>query len=338
MDTESLLWAAKSGIQKAIRRSDLNLAKTCFEVLWKEPKGRSWLKWRLPILVEEEMWYFTPECFKFLKDHSDLKNHEAKRKPWLKFIYTLCLMPKSKDSEPLYYLAMSNAKPPNAEVADFRKLLKDNAGKSAYDIAKALSQRAMSGDIGLTDYEMAGVELMVTRSKSGGLPTDPWACLSCIYLIYNRGIGEYEVQAKLKEAYKGVSTKPERLMVFPWWIFDMHTRIGKKMIRRFPLTGELDFMTHDLLEKVVFLFESAYVPREKIDAQDVKAEADCFESILWVPYMKNELSGHEKPVKEIKRLWKASIRPKLEKSILSEMGRTGASFTAKPEQKELPFK
>lgn len=338
MDTETLLWAAKSGIQKAIRRSDLNLAKTCFDILWKEAKGRSWLKWRLPILTEEEAWYFTPECHFFLKKHSDLKNPESERKHWLKFIYTLSLIPKSKDSEPLYFLAISDAKPPNAEVADFRKLLKDHKGQSAYDIAKALSQRAMSDDIGLTEYELAGIELMVSRSKSGGLPTDPWACLSCIYLIYNRGIGEYEVQAKIKEAYKAVSGKPEPLSELPWWIFDMHTRIGKKAIRRFPLTGELDFMSHDLLETVVFLFESAYVPREKLNAQEVKTETDCFETILWVPYMKNELAGHGKPAKEIKRLWKDSIRPKLEKTILDEMRRADVVFLNKPEQKELPFK
>jgi len=333
---ESKLWAAKSAIQKAIRRSDLDLLKTSFDVLWGEKKTRSWLKWRLPILVEEEMWYYIPECARFLAEHGDVKNHQAVRKQWLKFLYTMALLPKSKDSEPLYYLSISNCDPPHAEVEDFRAFLKDHADSTAYECAKALSKRAMSEDIGLTDYELDGIKLMVQRSKEGGLPTDAWACLSAIYLLLNRGVGAFEVREATKQAHKSVKQKPAGVQSFPWYVFDQHTRIGAKVLRLFPFeNGEKSFMERALLGKLMFLFESAYIPREQINAQPVTATADCFTSVLWVPYINNELRGRGKPVKALKEHWATSIRPRLKNRILDEMNLNGMNFINPPEQMEL---
>lgn len=335
---ESVLWAAKSGLQKAIRRSDLSLVKTCFEVLWGTPKGRSWLKWRLPILAEEDVWYMVPECQIFLNKYGDIKRHTVVKKEWLKFLFTLALVPKSKDSEPLYYLAVSKMENPPAEVSGFRKFLAEDrkAAATPYDMAKILSHRVFSGDIDLTDYEMEGITLMVKRSQEGGLQSDPWCCLSCIYLIMNRGIGEYEVKETIDKAYRSVKERPVSLNSFPWWVFDQHTALGKKVTQRFPFTDDQrKYANVHLLRKMMFLFESAYIPRERFNPVELKSGADCFESILWVPYMINELRGRGKPVKAFKGLWESEYRPKLQNLIEDEMRRSGMLFIHEPEQQEL---
>jgi hypothetical protein len=53
MDKWGFISGCRSGIQKAVRRGDLDLAKTCFDVLWNSREERSWFKWRLPVIVAE---------------------------------------------------------------------------------------------------------------------------------------------------------------------------------------------------------------------------------------------------------------------------------------------
>jgi hypothetical protein len=74
MKREDELFGARSGIQKAIRRGDIDLAKTCFDLLWSEKSHQTWLKWRITVLVNEESWWLIGE----LSDFLSLKTAEEK--------------------------------------------------------------------------------------------------------------------------------------------------------------------------------------------------------------------------------------------------------------------
>lgn len=47
----------KSGLQKSVRRGDLQLLRLCFHRLWE--LDRRWVLWRLPIICAEESEWFT---------------------------------------------------------------------------------------------------------------------------------------------------------------------------------------------------------------------------------------------------------------------------------------
>ena len=87
---DDLTFGSRSGIQKAVRRGDLDLVKTCLDVLWDIPAQSNWLKWRVYTIVIEEAPYMAGELSKVV-------NSEATKQDWYKFFFSLALVPKAKE-------------------------------------------------------------------------------------------------------------------------------------------------------------------------------------------------------------------------------------------------
>lgn len=91
LSPSDFLYGCRSGIQKAIRRGDLPLAKQCFDALWANKAQRAWLKWRTVAIVQEECSYYLGELAEFLEKKSD------DEREWRRIFYEVTLTLKNKD-------------------------------------------------------------------------------------------------------------------------------------------------------------------------------------------------------------------------------------------------
>jgi hypothetical protein len=290
MNSDDLLYGSRSGIQKAIRRGDLNLARTCFEILWADKAQRNWLKWRLPVLVAEEAWFFAGELGDFLA--SEPGDDE---RAWRKFIYRLTLVTKSKDAHGLYACA----------TLDFPTELEDNLSRVlAWELAQMHKAHLKAGDDPLTvmretfsnldskvsfsPYAKRGIQRLVGRAFSGGMIGDKWMILACIFLFASRRVTKSKVliqeQVGLARWRKSNgSGKPKRVNL-PWYAFDMHTQLGKIALSIFMKRKAKDFgiATRDDCEEIWFFLESGYVPPElQKEATGDAEKIKCHETFWW---------------------------------------------------------
>jgi len=235
MKLDDILFGSRSGIQKAIRRSDLSLARTCFEVLWSNSVHRNWLKWRLPVLVMEEAWYYGGELSSFLSSKPDDVNK------WKEFIYYLTLIPKNKDAGAV----MSFAKHPSL-------LSKEESGGLIEDVRKWMAvgdEKGIDAAVQGLSSVLLGERSPCLRMKRGcgdfqiqsvfwWYAGDRFAFLSAMLLIKHIGINQKVVLRTRNESVgrytkKNGAVPPKILKKIPWYSFDMHTQAGIIAMRSF---------------------------------------------------------------------------------------------------------
>ncbi len=237
MNRDDLCYGARSGIQKAVRRGDLDLGKTCFDLLWSEKEHQSWLKWRAAILVTEEAWHLAGELATIMT------NKDATERDWRKFVYQVVLAPKSKDSVGLWCLSTLHRRFRNKHMD--RGMVR-HPEMTLMDRVMAESKKDGKGDVKLaaeiaydwakeridTDYEKAAIRFLRNRSGWGGMMGDRYFCIATILLIGLRRLCQADVLASIQDgaslwaARVGARRKP-RTVELPWYIFDMHTQLGK---------------------------------------------------------------------------------------------------------------
>lgn len=312
MDEKDLRYGAHSGIQKAIRRGNLDLAFTSFELMWEEKFHRNWLKWRMPILVEEEAWYLLGEFAEFIKDKPEGK------KEWKKFIYTLTIGIKSKDTEGLWRSAKEGLGDQNhTEIILMKQWLDEidkrggEPGEVAEDLWKwCLEQRSFS------DYEKGALDLMKLRLNQGGMLGDRFCCTAAMILIATRGLKKEEVQKRINkdfEQWKKDFGKSPKKIDFPWWIFDMHTAKGKWALNIFAKKycgkgKKYPNFERDDIKLLWFCNVSGHIPSTLIKVAKVKKDSSCFDTMWWIYVLKFKLTmGGNTPERNIK-LWKEEIK------------------------------
>lgn len=320
MKEGDFLYGCHSGIQKAIRRGDLNLAKTCFDAMWADVEHRNWLKWRMAILVEEEMWYMTGELAEFL--HADSKEEID----WRRFVYQLVLCPKSKDPEALLYLAQNEEytveHPELAEARVWVNRLKDEPLPS---VADELFDEMMGGDQfgfgALTRYELDAARLMKTRTRAGGMVGDKQACLVTMVLIAMRRLDRDAVKDIVKASTNVTIPKPHTVNL-PWYCFDMHTMVGKWassifMKRTAPRLKLDEELSKEKFEDIWFYFESAVVPIKdlKLVAFSMDRKLHFTESMWWGEIIKQSVPFGKKTAKEVKALWDSKLKREIESLV-----------------------
>jgi hypothetical protein len=316
MNEADRVYGSRSGIQKGIRRGDLDLVHTCFETLWQEKSQRNWLMWRAATLVTEDAWQMIGELAELLKSKS------KEKEDWRKFIYRLCFATKSKDACGLWFGLNRGVKFPEGhveveEAMTWRGMAEeDDQLRLSQDIYETYSQ-----DAGLTDYAREGMRVMFGRSKMGGMLGDRLVCLSGMLLISIRGIDKDEIMDDIKSnasrwKEKNGRSKPQ-IVELPWYAFDMHTQAGKIASNIFMKHSASKYNIEKVrFEKLWFHMESAKIPKEMIRiVKEPPALMTCFDTAWWLPFVAKSISFNNYTPRTAINIWKTKMRDDIKGAV-----------------------
>jgi len=296
---DDLLYGAHSGLQKAVRRGDLDLCKTCFDLLWSEKKHRDWLKWRVSSIVLEEAWFFGGKLKRLQKSKS------SEEKDWRKFFYELCLIRKVKDAGAIWEIPFNDSDSAELILAEkWRKKYGSpwdaDISSLGYSLASACRESRE-----LSEYESMSLEVFESRASMGGMFGDRVVAVGSILLLMTRTVDEAIVDDLIDKGVKSWTKKKgrrPRTVNLPWYVFDMHTQVGKiamSVVKK----KKKELIPDDLLA-VWFLLESAYIP-ESLRVENLETP-NAFEEKWWPIHKKSELE--QQGGKDMIQIWDDSLR------------------------------
>jgi len=287
MTDNDLIYGARSGIQKAIRRGDLDLCKTSFDLIWPEKEHRNWLKWRTPVLIGEEAFHFAGEAAQLIKEKSN--DEEA----WRKLLYRLTLIRKNKDAGGLEFLGRMEKIPGEENFSrqhlwELRQMraayaMGDDPGTAATALFKEFTEKNI-----ITSYWLAGMEVLRNRVFAGGMLGDRWMLVASLILMASRPCSKKKITSEEKWGIKrwvtSAGKRKPRMMDLPWYVFDMHTQAGKIVLSAFAkhYQEQFKFASTRGVEVVWFHMESGLIPDDFQVPVDVDEETvGCVQSSWW---------------------------------------------------------
>jgi len=316
---DDLLYGARSGIQKGIRRGNLDLVKTCFDILWNDKQQRNWLKWRLTVLVFEECWPMLGELHEF---YESKPTEEAQ---YRKFIYQLALATKSKDApiQMLINAPSENFTPEQWNHYELRnvKILHDKIENDdpTTVVDSLFEECVISSPRGkITDYERNAIRLVRKRVGMGGMLGDRMSCLSVMMLISFRGLNpqftKADIKAGAKRWYKRIRRKRQpKTVTLPWYCFDMHTQAGKIGGRIFEKhkMGKYPGLEPSNFYMIWFFCASGVMEKSlirwKTHGFESATQFDPYDTVWWIPLMKHHLTYGTNDARATKSLWDKSM-------------------------------
>lgn len=314
MHDSDFIYGCRSGIQKGVRRGDLDLVNTCFEALWeKNDQHCDWLKWRLWSITIEESWQLIGELFKLLQTEN------LSKADWKRFAFRLCIATKSKDAPGLWEYITHNGRSTHAEFRELRFFRREADSNHAGDYLKmvhSVYEAYLNGtdERQLSEYEDGGLTVLFNRARGGGMLNDRYYALTAMILLFLRGIDEEAVAQDLREGrdhwVKSVNgrTKP-KLVNLPWYVFDKHTSVGREVIGRvlsqWNSRGEKALNEHEL-SLIWFYLESAKTGIDRIRIKNpLKTHnPSSFDSIWWIVNIRNRLTLGSFGPRDCVDLWK----------------------------------
>jgi hypothetical protein len=319
MNKKDFLHGCHSGVQKAIRRSDIDLLKTTVSTMWAEKEHRDWLKWRTTILAEEECYQMLGELGQFYDTRPGDNESE-----WMKMLTMLALVDKSKDTESLYFLAGMNDLPEeyyeHPEMKELRNYLKvglDDPSK----IATAMYEDLVEAVPDLTEYERCAMLTMKSRAASDGMMADRFSCLAGMQLIARRRLPEYLISKHVEDAIARYDGRIPQMVNLPWDVFDMHTQVGRIASDVFMKNYSKKYpgMSKEIFENIWFFFESAWNKHDQLVAFDLDRKLTCFDSMRWPIMIEKWVAFGNCSAMEAKKLWNQEMKPQLQKIVLREL-------------------
>lgn len=310
MNQKTYQHGCRSGIQKAIRRCDLGLAKTCFDALWADKESRAWLKWRTAVLVNEDVWFMLGAFSEFLG------GKPVSEDEWWEFVRTLVVVNKQKDTEGLLYYTrggMDFEAREHVEAKWMRRILattKDPnkmADMVGYDIADNYE---------LTDYEKKALRLLWHRSKGGGgMLGDRRAMVAGMILIATRGLPKAAIESHIAFCKRSFFKKKiKKLKQLPWYVFDMHTRPGliglSAWVKKWKSSIGIDYAQ---MSNIWFKLESAKL--ERWVAAELKDKPAWTENMWWPRLVDRNLRTGEYSGDQIRGMWVDPLRPTLKEAV-----------------------
>jgi hypothetical protein len=309
MNEDDYIQGCYSGIQKAIRRGDLNLAYTCFESLWSEKEHRNWLKWRMTSIIQEDAYPLVgwlADTYPKLKGTDEVQE----KRGWKKLVYLVTLAPKQKDGSGLKWVSLNTKrkKDEHPELKMARKWLapfNKEGGDPAKVAADLFDHLVNDFPEDFSEYEKGALTLLKARAERGGMLSDRQCSIATMILIASRGLDKEDVQTVMRksiEPFEKSGMKPLTVNL-PWYTFDVHTVAGKMattaLSRRF-LKG---YEKSDV-EGLWFFAESAYTPKELAGFSKLKAAPTPWDCMWWPIAMKERLACGGKTAKEHLSLWR----------------------------------
>jgi hypothetical protein len=233
------VWVARSGIQKAIRRSNAVLLEDCFDAVYSV--DRDFIARRASVFAGEECWPLISQVMKFAKMSYDLAKKGStveqrnKSRDYLRAACRLvCMAEKDKDAaalasfsynEQLRAMLHLNDDLRKEQLSMYDLYYKRCAGGEAREVWKELTELV---------YKLSNDELNIAtgfakqRYFMKGMTNEEAKFLAIPILIlteHRDGLPVCELNMKLKFKGSGRET-------LPLYAFDQHTRIGKTALYR----------------------------------------------------------------------------------------------------------
>lgn len=298
---------ARIGLAVAIRRFDLSLLKTCFDILWgKDPISldRNWLRWRLPIIIMHEACYLMGEYVEFQNRITKQKivvNSKQEERAYRAFLYKLSAAFKCKDALALYGLIQKLEVEPEERYIIDMELTKsywwlrelDRVGSNELVCSKLfrylVHEEYPPGffNVAKEKYCFDAVYYLMNFATSIGTDRDRRVAI-CNAILYGRRPMIKESIKKLWDnridlLLKDPKIKKPSTVQLPWYAY-LDSEIGEKVIRKFKDKG-------DLVKLLWLMVEICRVPKSAmiIKPVDHATRSDNVESVWWIPFVKSTL-------------------------------------------------
>lgn len=313
MKDDDFRWGCRSGIQKAIRRGDLDLANTCFTTLWRFKQDRQWLKWRAVTLAVEEAWHLAGALADLYISRSEEESD------WRAMIYKMTIATKSKDAYALWMLCSNGCEIDHQEANLMTEWSRpsEEPSKLSGDLVSSLKQlRPFSA------YESKALDMLSLRTDQGGMLIDRQMCLAAMILIALRGLLQERVDEDIKAGARKwkerVKEKRNPVTVsLPWYIFDMHTQAGRHALNIFTRYKLKKYpgMTADDFKRIWFHLESAFTPNVLLKCTLKDERLTELDSRWWMPWLATALSFDGKIMPDVKQLWDSSLKKEIRQIV-----------------------
>ncbi|WP_462324254.1 hypothetical protein [Desulfoplanes sp.] len=216
-------WAARSAIQKAIRRSDQGMFRAAFTILW--DMDRSWLLWRLSILAIEEIWQHAGTARTLLATIKESGTPASFRTEVHDFLQRLCLSAKDHSTYVLLVLLDLHAH------GQYGGPKQDPYKRRWNSLVRMLTYRHEHGDGAVAaavldkaehlespDAAEAAKGCMDRFAIKGGMDGDRTMALIGGFLALTSYAGPPP---------PAQPTNTQEPSDWPWWVYDHHTTVGK---------------------------------------------------------------------------------------------------------------
>lgn len=217
----------KIGLVLAVEDSDLNLAKTCFDLLWKQE--REYLCWRIPAMLAQQTVHLAGELALAMQKLEHLSGDSDREDVWRRLYYQMVITGLSKDAAGLYHLG----KLQRASWSKHREFKLAHEAENHSVPPQRTAQiylRSFTTNVDWpefkewTKYEEAAVRELHARAVTQGLVSELYAMVNAIMLIGLRGLPEQTIIKRLREetktALKRLNGDPKtiELVTFSKWI------------------------------------------------------------------------------------------------------------------------
>ncbi|MFA7165583.1 MAG: hypothetical protein WC124_07060 [Desulfoplanes sp.] len=287
-------WAARSAIQKAIRRSDTGMLHAAFAILWE--KDRNWLVWRLPVLAIEEVWQYAGDAWKLFADFQKAPDQELFAEAASELLETLCRSYKDHSAYLLSVLWENSSRwnyqgpskePYACRFSSLVRMLEYRHKHGDEAVARSVMLKAQALDNADIEYATRGC--MQRFLIPGGMAGDRIMALIAGFLCLTSFNGPPPL------APTATTTSPED---WPWYVYDQHTTIGKKAFTR----AAQRLAMHPLkLQQTTFRFTGGV--RTPIDKKAFWPQE--YERVM------HKIAPHEQT------LWEQRIKPVIKEEIIN---------------------
>jgi hypothetical protein len=283
-----------SGLSVAVSRSDMDLARTCFERIMTERSA--------PTIAHDLVEIALEQCFYLIGDIIPIvrEQYPSKERLWRGVQYMVAA-PTNKDAAALLRLATAG----DAELEDKEFLMaKRLCSKS---LVKAVRMLEVSvNQLQLDEQQKEVATFLIAEASKPGLATYRALCLLALYLFIARGITRKKVHKAIKAngPLKKGKTRP-----LPWWAFSPEATVGKLAIKAFIATyGGIDEKT---LARLWYLYEVEACPK----VSDMADIPKCVQTVWWPRYLEM-IGGYQGKSKEhTHSLWIGEIRQKVGRMV-----------------------
>jgi len=255
-------WAARSAIQKGIRRGDPSLTFTAFEILFRiEPK---WLLWRLKAIVPEEIWQLSGKNVKILSKVELLLasgKHHLAYKILKKWVLELCKYSKNRDANGLSWLItvpkfrhrLFSYRLNDLHLMQWELLSKNTFPYSKLQPTEAVKffdslRELASGDA----QRLEVIDAAEHRFLMGGMLGDR------IMLMATAVLAATEPDVDPPEKSLCLFGEPDVLNEWPWYVYDFHTLVGRRALEDVRKLLYKD-KNRGAIDKIWFMLESGRV-------------------------------------------------------------------------------
>lgn len=187
----------QNGITIGVRRGDLDLVKTCFDALWPS----SWLLWRIPQLIIDDMWYLIGEGARLLDRVQTFA--QDKQQAYIRSIYyKLAVAVKCRDPRSIVQLYSEvpiklDHYRVDQEYQAGAYWLKQADQTSMSDAANMLLNDLSGRHTGLSDYEKGIAAYLAKKASEPGDYVERGACLTSMILLERRRIDQEKIKSFL---------------------------------------------------------------------------------------------------------------------------------------------